>query len=391
MISELFQTFLNQWNKEKVLLQKKMEENKAWNVSYLKTNGLTTKDSEYKKNRKKLILSDNSVVKIITGSIPQHLRLKLGLLYNQYEIKGSVGQGMLSEVPWIGVFDRDITTSAQHGYYIVFLFKPDMSGFYLSLNQGWTQYINTYSKAEALYEIRKNANISYNLLNSRQGFTTGSIDLSVTWDLAKGYEAGNICYKYYSADNIPSDEELINDLRNLLGVYRELKGLVGNEILEIKGSLNEEEFQEEIQKGNTKSLSPGAINKKSKKQSSSSSSWPRDPNMSYTALENASFQCENNPMHKTFESASSGHQFVEAHHLIPMGFQDEFDVSIDVPENIVSLCPTCHRSFHNSIWEHRKMLATNFYEKRIQKLELREIRISLNRLLKYYSSNDNEK
>ena len=31
---------------------------------------------------------------------------------------------------------------------------------------------------------------------------------------------------------------------------------------------------------------------------------------------------------------------MEAHHLIPMEFQDDFEHSIDVPENIISLCPT---------------------------------------------------
>ena len=39
-------------------------------------------------------------------------------------------------------------------------------------------------------------------------------------------------------------------------------------------------------------------------------------------------------------------QFVEVHHLIPMEKQNDFEDSLDVPENIVALCPNCHRKIH---------------------------------------------
>ena len=34
--------------------------------------------------------------------------------------------------------DKNITQSTQYGLYMVYLFKRDMTGFYLSLNQGIT-------------------------------------------------------------------------------------------------------------------------------------------------------------------------------------------------------------------------------------------------------------
>ena len=34
--------------------------------------------------------------------------------------------------------DKNITQSTQYGLYMVYLFKSDMTGFYLSLNQGIT-------------------------------------------------------------------------------------------------------------------------------------------------------------------------------------------------------------------------------------------------------------
>jgi 5-methylcytosine-specific restriction protein A len=59
---------------------------------------------------------------------------------NQYLIYGSHGAGNWAEIPWVGIFDREITKSAQKGFYIVYLFDSQMHGVFLSLNQGWTQY-----------------------------------------------------------------------------------------------------------------------------------------------------------------------------------------------------------------------------------------------------------
>jgi hypothetical protein len=55
-----------------------------------------------------------------------------------YRVKGSVGLGNWSETPWVGVFDPMVTESAQRGFYVVYLFRKDGSGVYLSLNQGTT-------------------------------------------------------------------------------------------------------------------------------------------------------------------------------------------------------------------------------------------------------------
>ncbi|MBY0001439.1 HNH endonuclease [Priestia aryabhattai] len=37
---------------------------------------------------------------------------------------------------------------------------------------------------------------------------------------------------------------------------------------------------------------------------------------------------------------------MEAHHLIPMKKQNDYQNSIDVDGNIICLCPTCHRKIH---------------------------------------------
>jgi 5-methylcytosine-specific restriction protein B len=51
------------------------------------------------------------------------------------------GQGKYTAVPWMAVMDRRETLSTQRGVYCVFLFREDMTGVYLTLNQGATELV----------------------------------------------------------------------------------------------------------------------------------------------------------------------------------------------------------------------------------------------------------
>jgi 5-methylcytosine-specific restriction protein A len=390
MINNLFRNFLTAWPTSKAELDERMKSNKKWNEEYREKNNLDTKDHDYKKNKKSLQVSKNEIAEILLKKLPEELFSCAALLENEYKIEGSVGKGEISEIPWICVFDKDITESAQTGFYIVYLFRADLSGFYISLNQGWTQYEQAFKpKSVAKIEIEKAAEKLKKILKTVSGFTFEKIDLKGNSDLAFGYELGNICSKYYGLEELPNSNSLINDLQKLIGTYRELKSLVGKEILDVDLVLDEDEFQKRSQLGSVKVPKKGKISKKKKVNGSISSTWWRDPDMAYTAIHNAGFQCENIPSHKTFKSAITSQQFVEAHHLIPMEFQDEHDASIDVPENIISLCPNCHRAFHNSVDETKIELVKKFFNIRKFSLIEREVHITEEKLLEYYKTTPN--
>ncbi|MCM0582139.1 DUF3578 domain-containing protein [Weissella diestrammenae] len=119
-----------------------------------------------------------------------------------YRIKGSVGQFKnWATIPWIGIFDKDITLGASSGFYIVYLFSSDMKRVYLSLNQGWSYY-------EKNIELNDNpeANVSNVSDYWRENLTTPRLDINISADpislinnqelvntrLPKGYELGNI-------------------------------------------------------------------------------------------------------------------------------------------------------------------------------------------------------
>ena len=74
--------------------------------------------------------------------------------------------------------------------------------------------------------------------------------------------------------------------------------------------------------------------------------YNRNRSVASEALKRANFACELFPEYPTFTSRSSGRNFMEAHHLIPMKLQDNFKVSLDVVENICCLNPLSHRLVH---------------------------------------------
>ena len=385
MIRQSLLQFFEHWPAESGPALKTILANKAFNKNLKK--GLIPGKS-FPEDKRIFPLNSLKSKPILCDELPKLLENKAGIPSNRYKIKGSIGSGQPAEVPWICIFDTDITTSAKNGFYIVFLLKSDMSGMYLSLNQGWTQYEEEFGIKEGRKVVLRNSNLAREIIKGAEGFSFDPIDLKAQWDLAKGYELTNICSKYYSASDLPEDPELVHDLRNLMGVYRELKGAIGFDILAIGNSLEEEHFQEEAQKGKRVELPNGPIPKKARKEkTSTSSSSSRDPNMSYTAIEKAGYQCENDVEHETFISAKTNHPFVEAHHLIPMQYQDDFEHSIDVPENIISLCPNCHRAFHHAEDELMKKLVKKFYAQRAPILEQgRNIHIKEEDLVDYYSN-----
>lgn len=305
-------------------------------------------------------------------------------LGNAYLVEGSIGAGNLAEVPWICIFDRDITTSAQNGYYIVLLFRSDMEGVYLSLNQGWTQYQNAYGTKVGKETIVLNAEKACQILRSVDDYIVGPIDLNAHKSLGKGYELGNICSCYYPFDGTLSDDTFLNDLRNMLGIYKELKGLVGTSILDIDSVASEEDYQSTTQKVTPKQLPEGPVSKKDAKYNSTTKKYYRDPSVAKDAIEKANYLCSIDSSHHTFTSAATGKPFVEAHHIIPMEFQEQFEYSLDVPENIVALCPNCHRQIHQAIFEEKDELIKFLYQDRQKVLEKRGLPIDLSQLETMY-------
>lgn len=184
---------------------------------------------KYEKERKKSFKS-NQFLKVFKSDFEKCIFNSLGQINRKnYQIKGSAGEGRWAYVPWLGIFDKDITKSAQSGFYIVYLFSTNTKKVYLSLNQGWTLYKNNYNSKERIKNIKKVTQYFQNRLGLVDSNLVKDISLIDSNDgkdyhLAKGYEYGNIFAFEYKKGKIPSEKNLIDDLQKMLLLYAELKG-----------------------------------------------------------------------------------------------------------------------------------------------------------------------
>jgi hypothetical protein len=96
------------------------------------------------------------------------------------------------------------------------------------------------------------------------------------------------------------------------------------------------------------------------------------------------FKCELGSDHVSFTSRIADKNYVEAHHLVPMEQQDNFDYSLDIEENIIALCPTCHRKLHHGKYSEIASKITMLYYDRKENLMEKGIVIELEKLLLYY-------
>lgn len=109
-----------------------------------------------------------------------------------YAIEGSPGKGRWAETPWVAVFDPLVTTSAQRGFYIVYLFRADGDCVYLSLNQGTTEVRDRVGRRYREV-LRHQADLRHDLITVTQPHAiSGPIDLGGGGGLTRGYEAGNV-------------------------------------------------------------------------------------------------------------------------------------------------------------------------------------------------------
>ena len=110
--------------------------------------------------------------------------------------------------------------------------------------------------------------------------------------------------------------------------------------------------------------------------------FPRDKQTAINALSHAGYHCEIDPQHPTFLRRNSSKPYTEPHHLVPMAFSDDFQVSLDVEENIVSLCSNCHNHIHYG--QGAEELLKKLYSERQEALKSVGIDISIEQLLLYY-------
>ena len=251
----------------------------------------------------------------------------------RYLVEGSIGKGNWAKVPWLGIFNRFITESATEGFYIVYLFKSDMSGVFLSLNQGVTTFKEHY-KSDPETALRQKANdyiAQLGFINN--DFLMGYIDLEIDSKTSIGnlYQHGSIISKLYIKNNIPTEEILWNDLNHFLNIYNNLATKQSNISFEYVKENDEEYYGNE-------NLNKIRIHKVIE----------RNQKLVKQVKGIHGYRCQACGFSFNNFYLNIGDNYIEAHHLTPLSKIKEENIKLNPKTDFAVLCSNCHRMIHRT-------------------------------------------
>jgi 5-methylcytosine-specific restriction protein A len=269
-----------------------------------------------------------------------------------YKVYGSVGTGAWAEIPWVAVLDKDISTTTQNGYYLVYLFDKTLKTIYLSLGVGYTQFEKEFGITEARNKIRAVSQHYAELISGNDtNFKPGLINLNAANNLGKGYEQGAVLSKAYEIDKL-NDQELKSDLLTLLKYYKELKSIVGDSVLNIEIDVDAGLFDDQVKSfqkvisaktykdvdekiidellAQTKEF-PRQVKERLVKQ------IVRNRKIAELVKEKNKYICSMCGRHPFIQK--NGRPYAEADHIVPIGGLTKGE---DTAENLRCLCAQCH-------------------------------------------------
>ena len=251
-------------------------------------------------------------------------------------VVGAPGKGNWAEVPWIGIFNPEVTVSATEGYYVVYLFAADMSTVSLCLAQGVTA-VRAEFKGKAVDEMTWRAALMRDRVPEfSQRFDAGPIALGGTTPLARDYDAAVAFCKKYDLGHLEEEGALITDLNAMIHLYDLMvsRGGVDN----IEGALELGADQDETSAYQTI---------EERRRYVRHSRIERHSSTAKLAKKVQGYICQACGFDFVKVYGDLGEQFIEAHHLIPLASLPEGQpVSMDPKTDFAVLCANCHRMVH---------------------------------------------
>jgi len=281
--------------------------------------------------------TNHPLANLLRETIPNEVRNILTAIEidtQRYKIQGSPGKGQWTTIPWVAIFDVLITDTAQSGYYPVFLFKEDMTGLYLSLNQGVIEIQQKYKRDAKEVLKLKSEDYRAQLGSLPTNFNLIAIELknsrASNSRLADLYEAGNICAKYYPINNLPNDIQFHNDISEILRIYEALSYNEG-----LPTSHAEKENDEENYTG-FEELKKFRFHKRIE----------RNAQLSKKAKLFHGYTCKACSTNFEIKYGELGKGFIEAHHLTPISQLTGHRPELAARTDFTVLCSNCHSMIH---------------------------------------------
>jgi 5-methylcytosine-specific restriction enzyme A len=244
----------------------------------------------------------------------------------------SVGQGNWAEIPWIGIFNPEITETATAGIYVVYLFSADMRSVYLCQGQGVTSVKNEFGKGYRSELLRRSDLIRSRVPDYSSSFNAGEVDLLGTTTLAKSYESAVAYFKHYQLDQLPTEDTLQHDLSKMIGLYDQLVMLGGTDNIETFSNFVSDESPETIEE---------------QRRYVRHSRIERNPKAAAAVKKILGNICMGCGFDFKRIYGARGADYIEAHHLtalheLPTGKA----VSMNTETDFAVLCANCHRMIH---------------------------------------------
>lgn len=269
--------------------------------------------------------------------IRQDIRNAVAKLSEEEErliFKGSAGQSDWVRGPWIGVYNPLVTDTAQCGYYVCYLFREDMQGVYLSLNQGVEEVKQQYKSGAKAALLARAQNYRAMLGLQDSGVSGIKIDLApaLASNRTASYEAGNIYAKYYEAGSVPGDDVLAKDLQEMLVFY---EGLIVSEA-SCEAVLDVEDDK------------PVALQIEDATRFRIHKRIERRASLVKQVKKAKGCICEVCEMNFSERYGALGEGYIEAHHLKPLSSIKGTKVAMNPVTDFAVLCANCHRMVHRS-------------------------------------------
>jgi 5-methylcytosine-specific restriction enzyme A len=278
--------------------------------------------------------TDHPLASFIRRDMRDAIKEKAGSDGDGLIFKGSAGQGDWVRGPWLGIFNPIVTSGAQQGYYPCYLFREDMRGVYLSLNQGMTEAKDHY-KADAKIALRARAQNYLAMLGDQASrFPVREIDLAPAspGNNTTYYEAGNICAVYYPANSVPDEAKLVDDLKAMLGLYEVLiQGETDTDV-----SLDNEDD------------TPSNLQYEDATRFRMHKRIERNAGLVKMVKKKKGCTCEVCGTNFEARYGLIGVGYIEAHHLIPLASLKGTKVAMNPKQDFAVLCANCHRMVHRS-------------------------------------------
>ncbi len=278
-------------------------------------------------------LKDHPLASFIRSTLPKNLKAFINNS-ESYLFHGSHGVGQWARCPWVAIFDILITDSAQSGYFPMYLFRGDMKGVYLSLNQGVAEIKEKYKENPKDVLKIKASDFRAQIGGLPKNFPLTKIDLvpKSASELSSFYEAGNVFAKYYEITDLPEEEELISDFKDMMDHYQFL-----SENENAVESLHIGEHDENL-------------GKTEEDLRNFRQHWRVERNRKFAkaAKQVHGYICQGCGFDFEKKYGEIGKNYIEAHHLVPISLFKGQVVKLDPKLDFAVLCSNCHRMIHRT-------------------------------------------